>query len=139
MEPIVKPDKTMRLTIELLLHPSTADLADLSKIWPDKAAAEFMQHPDEIRWYVARFNQRLLAGLELQIQPSEAVITRMMVREATRRRGVGRYLLEETLRMNPEIHRWQACPDHLPLSGAARQFLSGCGFRPQQDHWFFSR
>lgn len=129
----------MRLTIELLSHPSPSELSDLSKIWPDKAAADFMQHPDEIRWYVARFNQRLLAGLELQLRPAEAVISRVRVREATRRRGVGRYLLEETLRMNPAIHRWQACPDHLPLSEAASQFLAACGFRPQQDHWFFSR
>lgn len=129
----------MRLTIELLQHPSPAELACLSKIWPEKAEAYFMQYQGDIHWYVARFNHRLLAGLELHLRPSEAVITGIMVREATRRRGVGRYLLEEALRMNPDIHRWKACPDQLPLSEAASQFLYTCGFRPQQDHWFFSR
>ncbi|KGD79497.1 hypothetical protein HA49_02650 [Tatumella morbirosei] len=129
----------MRLTIELLQHPSPAELACLSKIWPEKASAGFLQHQDDIRWYVARFNQRLLAGLELQLRPSEAVISQIMVREITRRRGVGRYLLEETLRINPDIHRWKICSGHLPLSEAASQFLYACGFRLKNGQWFFSR
>lgn len=139
MKPIVKPDKTMRLTIEQLKYPSASELEDLSKIWPERSVADFLQPQDENRWYVARFNQRLLAGLQVQIQSSEAVLTQIMVREATRRRGVGRYLLEETLRMNPDILHWQASAGHQPLSEAASQWLYACGFRLQHGCWSLSR
>lgn len=128
----------MRLTIELLQQPSPPELADLSKIWPDKAAADFLQHEEDSRYYVARFNQRLLAGLEIQLLPSEAVISQIMVREATRRRGIGRYLLEETLRMNPDVQRWRISPDQQPLSWTASMFLYACGFRSEQGIWIFS-
>ena len=126
-----EPDITMRLTIERLSDPSAQDLADLKKIWPETPAEQYLNSTNHPEWYVARFNQRLLAGLELQVQHQTGNIRRFMVREATRRRGVGYFLLEETLRMNPAISHWEISTAGFPFSDAACLFLQYCGFQPQ--------
>lgn len=135
MEPSVKPDKTMRLTLERLLHPSAQDLLDLSKIWPAIPAETYSCNNESTVWMVARFNQRLLAGLELYSGQSQAIIRNIMVREPTRRRGIGRFMLEETMRLHPDIRNWEAIPDTESLPEIATSFLSNCGFRHYQGRW----
>jgi ribosomal protein S18 acetylase RimI-like enzyme len=78
----------------------------LRKIWPS-------QDPDAIplddhhRLYAARFNERLLGAVRVTLHGNEGELSALCVREVTRRRGVGQYLVEEVLRNNPEISRWQ--------------------------------
>ena len=55
---------------------------------------------------VARFNERLLAAVRVTLSGTEGALDSLRVREVTRRRGVGQYLLEEVLRNNPGVSCW---------------------------------
>ncbi|MDM3792617.1 aspartate 1-decarboxylase autocleavage activator PanM, partial [Proteus mirabilis] len=58
--------------------------------------------------FVARFNGRLLEACRIKYQAKTALISDFMVREVTRRRCVGHYLLTQCLEKNPTITHWQA-------------------------------
>ncbi len=60
-----------------------------------------LQVDDNHRIYAARFNERLLAAVRVTLSGTEGALDSLRVREVTRRRGVGQYLLEEVLRNNP--------------------------------------
>ncbi len=47
-----------------------------------------------MRIYAARFNERLLAAVRVTLSGTEGALDSLRVREVTRRRGVGQYLLE---------------------------------------------
>ncbi len=88
----------MKLTIQRLTSLTTQDRIDLTKVWPEIDISQLEAQLSETqRMYAARFNDRLLAALQLTIQGAQGKITQLQVREVTRRRGVGKYLLEETL------------------------------------------
>jgi ribosomal protein S18 acetylase RimI-like enzyme len=85
----------MKLTIIRLPLFSDQDRIDLGKIWPS-------QDPDAIplddhRIYAARFNERLLGAVRVTLRGVEGELSALCVREVTRRRGVGQYLVEEVL------------------------------------------
>ena len=94
----------MKLTIIRLDTFSDQDRICLGKIWPAQTPNE--QHLDENhRLYAARFNERLLAAVKVTINGSQGTLNSLCVREVTRRRGVGQYLVEEVMHDNPQVSR----------------------------------
>ncbi|WP_109409229.1 aspartate 1-decarboxylase autocleavage activator PanM [Proteus genomosp. 4] len=100
----------MKLTIEKLAQLSEQDHIDLGKIWQDTRYQSALTNEinNENVLFVARFNERLLAACWVKLSGEKAVISDFMVREVTRRRGVGHYLLTQCLSAYPDIHHWQA-------------------------------
>ncbi|EOO9700289.1 aspartate 1-decarboxylase autocleavage activator PanM [Escherichia coli] len=95
----------MKLTIIRLENFSDQDRIDLQKIWPEYSPSS-LQVDDNHRIYAARFNERLLAAVRVTLSGTEGALDSLCVREVTRRRGVGQYLLEEVLRNNPGVSCW---------------------------------
>ncbi|MGL5757654.1 aspartate 1-decarboxylase autocleavage activator PanM [Plesiomonas sp.] len=149
----------MKLTIERLTELTPADQADLAKLWPHAQVQEWQQaiQPDN-GLLIARFNDRILAGVKLSAQPicgqsiagelKTAELHDLCVRVATRRRGVGRYLLQQLPPLMPEYQRWViALPQagQATLSGKEREdqatlvlFLQQCGWQQQGVYFSFS-
>lgn len=96
----------MKLTIIRLQHFSDQDRIDLGKIWPSQDPAALMLDENH-RIYAARFNERLLGAVRVTLRGVEGELSDLCVREVTRRRGVGQYLVEETLSDNPNINSWR--------------------------------
>lgn len=126
----------MKLTIQRLTTLTPQDRIDLGKVWPDLNIQELEQRLDERhRLYAARFNDRLLAGLQLEIAGTHGKIHRLAVRDVTRRRGVGHYLLEETIAQNGSIADWWIADDGSDDQQVRAAFMQACGFRAQSDGW----
>lgn len=126
----------MKLTIQRLTTLTPQDHIDLGKVWPDLNILELEQRLDERhRLYAARFNDRLLAGLQLEISGTHGKIHRLAVRDVTRRRGVGHYLLEETIAQNGSIADWWIADDGSDDQQVRAAFMQACGFRAQSDGW----
>lgn len=126
----------MKLTIQRLITLTPQDHIDLGKVWPDLNIQELEQRLDERhRLYAARFNDRLLAGLQLEISGTHGKIHRLAVRDVTRRRGVGHYLLEETIAQNGSIADWWIADDGSDDQQVRAAFMQACGFRAQSDGW----
>ena len=124
----------MKLTIIRLPLFSDQDRIDLGKIWPS-------QDPDAIplddhhRLYAARFNERLLGAVRVTLHGNEGGLSALCVREVTRRRGVGQYLVEEVLRNNPEISRWQVSDAGAEDNAVMSAFMQALGFSARQNGW----
>ncbi|MDQ1213197.1 aspartate 1-decarboxylase autocleavage activator PanM [Pantoea anthophila] len=126
----------MKLTIQRLATLTPQDRIDLGKVWPDLKIEELESRLDERhRLYAARFNDRLLAGLQLEISGTHGKIHRLAVRDVTRRRGVGHYLLEETIAQNGSIADWWIADDGSDDQQVRAAFMQACGFRAQSDGW----
>jgi len=126
----------MKLTIIRLQQLSEQDRQDLGKIWPEKNIAALEGSLDEQhRLYAARFNDRLLAALRLEISGVQGKLYDLQVREVTRRRGVGQYLLEETLAQNPSLMHWWIAQDGREDPAVIAAFMQACGFHTQIDGW----
>lgn len=120
----------MKLTIIRLQQFSQQDHHDLKKIWPQVDPYTLEQQLDEQhQLYAARFNERLLAAVQLVISGNEGRLSQLEVREVTRRRGVGQYLLEDTLAQNPHITRWQVANDGDSSAEAIAAFMQAAGFQ----------
>ena len=91
----------MKLTIIRLDTFSDQDRICLGKIWPGVTAAD-LPLDDTHRLYAARFNERLLAAVRVTLDGNQGTLDDLCVREITRRRGVGQYLIEEVLHDNPQ-------------------------------------
>lgn len=96
----------MKLTIENLPQLSAQDKIDLGKIWQDSEYQMALTAPitTEHALFVARFNGRLLAACRIKYRAKTALISDFMVREVTRRRGVGHYLLTQCLEKIQPLH-----------------------------------
>lgn len=126
----------MKLTILRLRTLTAQDRLDLGKIWSEQALSQLEQKLDENhRLYAARFNDRLLAALQLEIWGTQGKIEALNVRDVTRRRGVGKYLLEETMAQNPALATWWVKDDGSADQGVRAAFMQACGFRAQADGW----
>lgn len=127
----------MKLTIEKLTQLSEQDYIDLGKIWqaPCYQGALMNEITDNNVLFVARFNERLLAACRIKLSDNKAVITDFMVREVTRRRGVGHYLLTQCLSAYPDITHWQAISLSTKENGydVAHAFLTHHQFSPSQQ------
>ncbi|MCG8155994.1 aspartate 1-decarboxylase autocleavage activator PanM [Brenneria goodwinii] len=128
----------MKLTVECLTVFSPQDKTDLSKIWPHQNI-DLLENglTSDRRLFAARFNDRLLAGVLVEIKGEYAQLNDLMVRVETRRRGVGLYLVEETLRMLPEVKEWWlATADHATVDESVLgRFMLNCGFSPVSGGW----
>jgi len=124
----------MKLTIIRLLTLSEQDRIDLAKIWPESHIAETYLS-ENARLYAARFNDRLLAAVRVELLDTEGRLTALNVREITRRRGVGQYLVEEVLRDNPSINEWMMSSIGVANPEVMDAFAQALGFQRQGAHW----
>ncbi|MCQ8226156.1 MULTISPECIES: aspartate 1-decarboxylase autocleavage activator PanM [Pantoea] len=126
----------MKLTIQRLASLTAQDRIDLAKVWPEIDIVQLeAQLSDTQRLYAARFNDRLLAALQLTLSGTQGKITHFNVREVTRRRGVGQYLLEETMAQNSALADWWIADDGDADQGVRAAFMQACGFRAQAEGW----
>ena len=95
----------MKLTIIRLVTFSDQDHIDLGKIWPEYSPSSLIVD-DTHRIYAARFNERLLAAVRVTLSGTQGALDSLRVRDVTRRRGVGQYLIEEVIRENPSVSAW---------------------------------
>ncbi|AHG20479.1 acetyltransferase [Chania multitudinisentens RB-25] len=128
----------MKLTIERLTTLSAQDLIDLGKIWPHQQPAQWQTWlQGDKTLFAARFNERLLGAVKIDLQSDSAQLHDLMVREVTRRRGVGLYLVQDAQRQLPQVLRWQLSTAGLPPRerGEVENFMRACGFSVQGDLW----
>lgn len=126
----------MKLTIIRLQHFSPQDRLDLAKIWPDSDLAELASTLDETRQiWAAKFNDRLLAAVKITLNDTQGELMNFHVREVTRRRGVGSYLLEEVLINNPAIAQWWMADNGMEDREAVAAFMQHGGFVAQVGGW----
>ena len=124
----------MKLTIIRLQHFSDQDRIDLGKIWPSQDLSPLTLDENH-RLYAARFNERLLGAVRVTLRGVEGELSDLCVREVTRRRGVGQYLVEETLRDNPAINSWRVADHGVEDRGVMAAFMQALGFSAQQNGW----
>ena len=124
----------MKLTIIRLTSFSEQDHIDLAKIWPEYSPAS-LHIDDTHRIYAARFNDRLLAAVRVTLRGTEGVLDSLRVRDVTRRRGVGQYLVEEVMRDNPAMTSWWFADIGVEDRAVMAAFAQALGFTAQQDGW----
>lgn len=124
----------MKLTIIRLFEFSAQDKIDLGKIWPEYSSASLGLSDNE-RIYAAKFNDRLLGAVRVTLTGSQGALDSLRVREITRRRGVGQYLLEEVMRDNAEINHWWLADVGVEDREAMAAFMQASGFRALSGGW----
>lgn len=124
----------MKLTIIRLEHFSEQDLTDLGKIWPEYSAAS-LSVDETHRIYAARFNERLLGAVRVTLSGTEGALDSLRIREITRRRGVGQYLVEEVIHDNPSVTSWWMADVGVEDRGVMAAFMQASGFTAQQNGW----
>lgn len=124
----------MKLTIIRLTSFSEQDQIDLAKIWPEYSPAS-LDIDDTHRIYAARFNDRLLTAVRVTLRGAEGVLDSLRVRDVTRRRGVGQYLVEEVMRDNPAMTSWWIADIGVEDRAVMAAFAQALGFTAQQDGW----
>lgn len=138
--PRTHPVLRMKLTIIRLEYFSAQDRLDLAKIWP-------AIHPvmlentlnQQHQLYAAKFNDRLLAAVRVTSEGNTGEMHDFFVREVTRRRGVGKYLLEEVLAQNSAISNWRMRDRDVNDPEVAAAFLTSCGFEALSGGWEWRR
>jgi len=124
----------MKLTIIRLFECSAQDEIDLAKIWPEYSSAS-LTLSDTHRIYAAKFNDRLLGAVRVTLADTEGALDSLRVREITRRRGVGQYLVEEVIRSNPDITRWWMSDVGIEDRSVMSAFMQAVGFEVQSGGW----
>lgn len=128
----------MKLTIERLTTLSAQDLIDLGKIWPHQTPEQWQSWlSGERSLFGARFNERLLGAVKVSLDGDTAQLHDLLVRDVTRRRGVGLYLVQDMQRQLPQAARWQLSTADLAARerGEVENFMRACGFSAQGDIW----
>ncbi len=129
----------MKLTIIRLQQFSEQDRSDLKKIWPELETQVLEATLNEQhQLYAARFNDRLLAAVNVEITDSEGRLSQLDVREVTRRRGVGLYLVEEVLAQNPAVQHWSVAGDGTSDPVVIAAFMQAAGFTQQNGEWAYN-
>ncbi|WP_031521880.1 aspartate 1-decarboxylase autocleavage activator PanM [Siccibacter colletis] len=124
----------MKLTILRLESFSPQDLTDLGKIWPEYSS-NTLKVDETHRIYAARFNDRLLAAVRVTLSGAQGAMDSLRVRDVTRRRGVGQYLIEEVMRENPAVRHWWISDVGVEDRGVMAAFMQALGFSAQTDGW----
>ncbi|MEG3133162.1 aspartate 1-decarboxylase autocleavage activator PanM [Rouxiella sp. T17] len=124
----------MKLTIVKLETLTAQDLLDLAKIWPQQSVNSWQNWLSETQMiFAARFNDRLLAAVKVSVVDAQATLTDLCVREVTRRRGVGLYLVQDLQRLLPEVTGFSM---HRNDEDAVLDaFMSACGFTLEGNDW----
>jgi GNAT superfamily N-acetyltransferase len=125
---------SMKLTIIRLENFSAQDKIDLGKIWPEYSASS-LSVDETHRIYAARFNERLLGAVRVTLSGTQGALDSLRVREITRRRGVGQYLIEEVIRENPGVGSWWMADVGVEDRGVMAGFMQTLGFTPQNNGW----
>jgi len=129
---------SMPVFVETLTEPSPQDLVDLAKIFADAPAWLLAPHTDAealIQTALAdgsliagRFNDRLLGAALLRRDTQHWQLSHLCVRKITRRRGVGKRIIDEARRLAAEAGRelhLAAPPEQLETQAlAARMHLT---------------
>ena len=124
----------MKLTIIRLESFSDQDHIDLAKVWPEYSPSSLQV--DEIhRIYAARFNERLLGAVRVTLRGTQGALDSLRVRDVTRRRGVGKYLLDEVIADNPNITTWWITEAGVEDRNIMAAFAQAMGFTAQNDGW----
>lgn len=130
----------MKLTVIRLQQLSAQDRLDLAKIWPDENLEALAQRLDEQhQLYAAKFNDRLLAAVKVTFNGTGAELQDLRVRDVTRRRGVGAWLLEEVLAQNPAAAQWWMADKNVEDRAVMGAFMQHAGFIAQVGGWGFTR
>ena len=124
----------MKLTIVRLTSFTGQDHIDLAKIWPEYSPVS-LDVDDTHRIYAARFNDRLLAAVRVTLRGSEGALDSLRVRDVTRRRGVGQYLVDEVIRDNPSIIGWWITDVGVEDRVVMDAFTQALGFTGQENGW----
>ena len=124
----------MKLTIVRLDNFSDQDLIDLGKIWPEYSASS-LSVDETHRIYAARFNERLLGAVRVTLSGTQGALDSLRVRDITRRRGVGQYLIEEVIRENPDASSWWMADDGVEDRSVMAAFMQALGFTAQENGW----
>ena len=124
----------MKLTIVRLVTFSDQDHIDLGKIWPEYSPSSLAVDENH-RIYAARFNERLLAAVRVTLSGTEGALDSLRVRDVTRRRGVGQYLVEEVMRDNPQVSRWTLSKAGAEESLETAAFAKALGFTVHAEGW----
>lgn len=124
----------MKLTIVRLDNFSGQDLIDLSKIWPEYSASSLSVDKTH-RIYAARFNERLLGAVRVTLSGTQGALDSLRVRDITRRRGVGQYLIEEVIRENPDVSSWWMADVGVEDRSVMTAFMQASGFTAQENGW----
>lgn len=124
----------MKLTIVRLDNFSGQDLIDLSKIWPEYSASS-LSVDETHRIYAARFNERLLGAVRVTLSGTQGALDSLRVRDITRRRGVGQYLIEEVIRENPDVSSWWMADVGVADRSVMTAFMQASGFTAQENGW----
>ncbi|GAL50386.1 GNAT superfamily N-acetyltransferase [Citrobacter farmeri] len=125
---------SMKLTIIRLEHFSDQDLIDLGKIWPEYSAAS-LSVDETHRIYAARFNERLLGAVRVTLSGTQGALDSLRIRDVTRRRGVGKYLVEEVIQDNPDVSSWWMADVGVEDRAVMAAFMQVLGFTAQTDGW----
>jgi GNAT superfamily N-acetyltransferase len=121
----------MKLTIVRLVTFSDQDHIDLGKIWPEYSPSS-LTVDETHRIYAARFNERLLAAVRVTLSGTEGALDSLRVRDVTRRRGVGQYLIEEVIRENPSVTSWWMADVGVEDRSVMAAFMQALGFTAQE-------
>lgn len=124
----------MKLTILRLVSFSDQDLIDLGKIWPEYSSSS-LAVDEHHRIYAARFNERLLGAVRVTLSGTRGALDSMRVREVTRRRGVGQYLVEEVIRHHPDVTSWWMADVGVEDRSAMAAFMQALGFVDVEMGW----
>lgn len=123
----------MKLTIQKLTSLSAQDLIDLAKIWPQQTPDDWQRALEGGNaLFAAVFNERILGAVKVSLTGDSAQLHDLLVREVTRQRGVGLYLIEDMLAQMPQVKRWEMKAQAEPVLDA---FMLACGFRKIADSW----
>ncbi len=124
----------MKLTIIRLLTFTPQDHIDLAKIWPEYSSAS-LTIDEGHRIYAARFNERLLGAVRVTLTNNQGAMDSLRVRELTRRRGIGHYLIEEVIRDNPETSHWWISDVGVEDRNVMNAFMQALGFSIEEGGW----
>ncbi|HHT8228662.1 MULTISPECIES: aspartate 1-decarboxylase autocleavage activator PanM [Citrobacter] len=124
----------MKLTIVRLDNFSDQDLIDLGKIWPEYSASS-LSVDETHQIYAARFNERLLGAVRVTLSGTQGALDSLRVRDITRRRGVGQYLIEEVIRENPDVSSWWMADVGVEDRSVMAAFMQVLGFTVQENGW----
>lgn len=124
----------MKLTILRLVSFSDQDHIDLGKIWPEYSPSS-LTVDETHRIYAARFNERLLGAVRVTLSGTDGALDSLRVREITRRRGVGQYLIDEVIRDNPDVSAWWMSDIGVEDRSVMSAFMQVTGFAERENGW----
>lgn len=110
-------------------------LLDLTKIYNmSLAQAQALVEDKSVPLYVAMFNERHLAACKIKQQEKTATLYDFTVREITRRRGVGKFLLSQVEKVLAE-QGYTEVKLSVPSSAEFDAFATFMGYTFDQQQW----